>query len=138
MAYINQEQKKARLPQIKKVLKKYGCKGTVGIKDYATLYVKIKEGGLDFIGAAQKQADEYNARTFGEARKLDNYLTWTEHDADRLKRWDEQVANFIEELTAAMKGADWYCDDDAMFDHFDRAFYTKIYIGDWKRPYEIK
>ena len=53
MAYMNQEQKKQRAPQIKKVLKKYGLKGTIGVRNYSTLYVTIKEGALDFIGAAQ-------------------------------------------------------------------------------------
>ena len=56
MAYMNQEQKKQRAPQIKKVLKKYGLKGTIGVRNYSTLYVTIKEGALDFIGALLKRS----------------------------------------------------------------------------------
>ena len=63
MAYMNQEQKKQRAPQIKKVFKKYGLKGTIGVRNYSTLYVTIKEGALDFIGAAQKINNKYAEET---------------------------------------------------------------------------
>ena len=59
---MNQEQKKQRAPQIKKVLKKYGLKGTIGVRNYSTLYVTIKEGALDFIGVAQKMNNKSQGR----------------------------------------------------------------------------
>ena len=136
MAYMNQELKKQRAPQIKKVLKKYGLKGTIGVRNYSTLYVTIKEGALDFIGAAQKCNDEYARRHFEKAHQIkDNYLQVNENRADDYREYDEKVANFINELTAAMKGVGYYNNDDAMIDYFDRAFYVSINVGTWQKPY---
>ena len=52
MAYISQETKKELAPAIKAVAKKYGVKVTIGVNHHSSLVVLIKEGVLDFIGAA--------------------------------------------------------------------------------------
>ncbi len=135
MAYMNQEQKKQRAPQIKKVLKKYGLKGTIGVRNYSTLYVTIKEGALDFIGAAQKINNDYAEMRGIKPVIMDNYDTIHHTHADRYRRFDETIANFIDELAAAMKGDNYYNNDDAMTDYFDRAFYIDINIGNWEKPY---
>ena len=97
MAYMNQELKKQRAPQIKKVLKKYGLKGTIGVRNYSTLYVTIKEGALDFIGAAQKINDEYARRHFQKAHQItDGYLQVNENRGDDYREYDKKFteANF--------------------------------------------
>ena len=66
---------------------------------------------------------------------MDNYDTIHHTHADRYRRFDETIANFIEELDAAMKGVGYYNNDDAMTDYFDRAFYIDINIGNWQKPY---
>ena len=135
MAYMNQEQKKQRAPQIKKVLKKYGLKGTIGVRNHMTLYVTIKEGALDFIGVAQKMNNDYAEMRGEKPVIMDNYDTIHYPHADRYRRFDETIANFIDELAAAMKGTTYYNNDDAMYDHFDRAFYIDINVGNWEKPY---
>ena len=136
MAYMNQELKKQRAPQIKKVLKKYGLKGTIGVRNHMTLYVTIKEGALDFIGAAQKINDEYARRHFQKAHQItDGYLQVNENRGDEYREYDKKVGDFIDELNAAMKGVGYYNNDDAMFDYFDRAFYVSINVGTWQKPY---
>ena len=135
MAYITQEEKKQRAPQIKKVLKKYGLKGTIGVRNYMTLYVTIKEGALDFIGAAQKINNDYAEMRGEKPVIMDNYDTIYYGHAERYRRFDEKIANFIEELVAAMKGVGYYNNDDAMIDYFDRAFYVSINVGTWQKPY---
>ena len=47
MAYISQEDKKELAPAIKAVLKKYNMKGSIGIRNYSTLVVNLKEGSLN-------------------------------------------------------------------------------------------
>ena len=136
MAYITQEEKKQRAPQIKAVLKKYGLKGTIGVRNHMTLYVTIKEGALDFIGAAQKINDEYARRHFREAHQItDGYLQVNENRGDDYREYDKKVGDFIDEMNAAMKGVGYYNNDDAMTDYFDRAFYIDINIGNWQKPY---
>jgi hypothetical protein len=50
MAYMNQERKQARMPEIKRVLKKYGVKGSVSVRNHSTLTVTVTEGSLDILG----------------------------------------------------------------------------------------
>ena len=49
MAYMSQETKKIIAPKIKEVLKKYGMKGTIAVRNYMVLIVNIKEGALDLL-----------------------------------------------------------------------------------------
>jgi len=135
MAYMNQELKKQRAPQIKKVLKKYGLKGTIGVRNYSTLYVTIKEGALDFIGAAQKINNDYAEARGIKPVIMDNYDTIHYPHAENYRKHDATIADFINELAAAMKGVGFYNNDDAMTDYFDRAFYIDINIGNWQKPY---
>ena len=32
---------------------------------------------------------------------------------------------------------EWYCNDNAMIDYFDRSHYTDINIGKWNKPYKL-
>jgi len=60
MAYISQEMKKELAPEIKAVLKKYGVKGTIAIRNHSTLVVNIKSGKLDLIGDYNRKIDYHN------------------------------------------------------------------------------
>jgi len=44
MSYMSQEKKKQLAPAIKAVLKKYGVKGSIGVRHHSSLVVNIKEG----------------------------------------------------------------------------------------------
>ena len=48
---------------------------------------------------------------------------------------DERIADFYGELIAAMKGSDWFCEDDIQSDYFFRAHYIDINVGKWNKPY---
>jgi len=112
MAYISQEEKKARMPAIKAVLKKYAMKGTVSIRNHSTLVVKVKEGKLPFNSG---DVNVYHIDRFYEG----------------------EIRNFLNELLAAMKGDDWFDKSDSMTDYFHTAFYNDIKIGDWQKPYKV-
>ena len=118
MAYVSQEMKKELAVGIKKVLKKYGCKGNIGVKNHMSLYVDIMEGPIDFDfshGEGYSQVNTY----------------WID---DHYKGIAKQ---FLNELLAEMKGTKYYNNDNAMFDHFDRSHYTDINIGKWNKPYTL-
>ena len=36
-----------------------------------------------------------------------------------------------------MKGKNYYNNDNAMIDYFDRSHYTDINIGKWNKPYKL-
>ena len=112
MAYISQEEKKSLAPAIKAVLKKYGMKGTIGIRHHSTLFVNLQSGAIDF-GCNDRQVNEYHIQNnyTGEARA------------------------FLMELVAAMRGNNWFDKSDIMTDYFHTKHYTSINIGQWNKPY---
>ena len=114
MAYVSQEKKAQLAPAIKAVLKKYGIKGSISVRHHSSLVVTIKSGNIDF-----GQRDGYT--------QVNEY--WIHEHYEGVAR------DFLTELLEAMKGPDYFCEDDAMTDYFHRSHYTDINIGKWDRPY---
>ena len=140
MAYFSQEMKKIVTPAIKAVLKKYGMTGTIAVKHHMSLVVNIKSGKLDLLGAAQKHVDMVNEqRGMKYNGDIDNYLQVNQFYAAEWARkvGEEEIANFYDELIAAMKGDGWYNNSDPMTDYFDIAYYTDINVGKWDKGYEL-
>ena len=111
MAYISQEDKKELAPAIKAVLKKYNMKGSIGIRNYSTLVVNLKEGLINL----------------GSNSSVNVY--WIED------HYQGVAKNFLNELLVAMKGPNYYNNDDSMTDYYDRSHYTDINVGKWNKPY---
>ena len=137
MAYVSQEKKKQLAPAIKAVLKKYGMKGSIAVRHNSSLVVNIKEGVLDLLGSAQRHNDDYALRRGQDAYQVGTYLqvndSWCEEWAREVG--DERIADFYGELIAAMKGSDWFCEDDIQSDYFFRAHYIDINVGKCNKPY---
>ena len=134
MAYISQEKKKELAVGIKKVLKKYGMKGTVGVNHHSSLVVNLWEGALDLLGDAQKHNDKVAQQRGQESYPIGDYLQVNTYRADEWA-FDETIANFYKELIAAMKGTEWYNNSDAMTDYFDIAYYLDVNVGKWNKGY---
>ena len=119
MAYVSQEMKKELAVGIKAVLKKYGCKGNIGVRNHMSLYVDVMEGPIDF--------EDY---THG-----DKYIQVNTYWID--DHYKGIAKQFLNELLAEMKGKNYYNNDNAQFDYFDRSHYTDINIGKWNKPYKL-
>ena len=118
MAYVSQEMKKELSVGIKRVLKKYGMKANIGVKNHMSLYVDVMSGPINFDfshGEGYSQVNTY----------------WID---DHYKGIAKQ---FLNELLAEMKGKNYYNNDNAKFDYFDRSHYTDINIGKWNKPYKL-
>ena len=116
MAYVSQEDKKALAPEIKKVLSKYGMKGSISIRHHMSLVVTIQSGSIEFDhshGDGYTQVNVYH---------IDSH-------------YEGKAKAFLTELLAAMKGPDYFNNDDAMTDYSHRSHYTDINIGKWNKPY---
>jgi hypothetical protein len=139
MAYMNQERKKELAPAIKAVLKKYGMKGTIAVRDHMVLVVNIKEGVLDLLGVAQKHNDQYAQMRGEESYPVGDHLQVNQYYAAEWaeKVGETKVAKFYNELIAAMKGNLYYDNSDAMTDYFDTAYYMNINVGNWNKPYNL-
>tara|TARA_B100000073_G_C23490551_1_gene475458 strand:+ start:44 stop:397 length:354 start_codon:yes stop_codon:yes gene_type:complete len=116
MAYVSQEMKKELAPAIKAVLKKYGVKATLAVNNHSTLVCNIKSGPIDF----KAQNDHYQVNEY-----------WID------EHWTGVARDFLNELLEAMKGPNYFNNDDAMTDYFHRSHYTDINIGQWNKAYEL-
>ena len=114
MAYMNKERKNERAPVIRKILKKYGQKGTLSVRNYSTLVLKIRDIANMF------EFDNDYEKDFGKS--INHY--WIEKNyADQPK-----VAQMLVELREAMLGKDYFDESDAMTDYFHCSHYIDIDI----------
>lgn len=131
MAYVSQEKKKALTPAIKAVLKKHRVKASISVNNHSTLCVNIKEGAIDFIGEQNKKNQEIAYRRGVNFVESDGYIQVNEYYPETYG----DGADFLVELVDAMKGPDYFNDDDTMTDYFSRSHYTSINVGQWNKPY---
>ena len=120
MAYVSQEMKKDLAPAIKAVLKEFGMKGSISVRNHSTLCVNLKAGEIDF-------SENY---THG-----DRYIQVNEYWID--EHYKGVAQKFLNKLLAAMKGPKYFNNDDAMTDYFHRSHYTDINVGQWNKPFEL-
>jgi len=120
MAYVSQDDKAKLAPAIKKVLSKYGMKGSISIRHHSSLVVTLQSGAIDFTdythGDGYIQVNTYHIAT----------------------QYQGKAKAFLTELLAAMKGPDYFNNDDAMTDYFHRSHYTDINVGRWNKPYFLQ
>ena len=120
MAYVSQKDKAKLAPEIKKVLSKYGMKGSISIRHHSSLVVTLQSGAIDF--------KDYSHG--------DGYIQVNTYHIDSHYRGKAKA--FLTELLAAMKGPDYFNNDDAMTDYFHRSHYTDINVGRWNKPYFLQ
>lgn len=134
MAYINQDDKAKLAPAIKAVLKKYGMKGSISIKNHSTLCVTIKSGKLDIVSNYNEVASKLPRDGWQEfkprvALDVNQYWFHTHFTGKNLA--------FVTELFAAMKGDMWFDKSDSMTDYFHTAYYLDVRVGTWDTPYQV-
>jgi len=141
MAYVSQEMKAKLAPTIKSILKKYGLKGTLAVRNHSTLVLNIKSGKIDFVenyiatDLAKPHAGKMSADQIAYVRKtqcLDVNTYWAhEHYSGKAKE-------VLVKLIAAMKGPDFFDHTDAQIDYFNCSHYISINIGKWNKPYTVE
>jgi hypothetical protein len=124
MAYMNQEMKKKIAANLKPVLKKFGVKGSLAVRNHSTIVLNVKSGPVDFFA---DYGDIEDAKKFGIQV---NPYWFQDHFEGKSKA-------FLEEAFAALKSADWYDESDIQTDYFNTAYYYDINIGKWNKPYVL-
>jgi hypothetical protein len=119
MAYVSQKDKAKLAPEIKKVLSKYGMKGSISIRHHSSLVVTLQSGSIEF-----------------EHSHGDGYTQVNVYHID--SHYEGKARDFLTELLAAMKGPDWFDKSDAMTDYFHVSHYCDINIGKWNKPYFLQ
>lgn len=134
MAYMSQEKKKELAPRIKKVLEKYGIKGSLGVHHHSTLVLKIKSGKIDFVQDYNEtmQSKPYGLPNYWQPAKdhidINTYRYKDNHSGEALK--------FLSELLPIMNEGNWD-KSDIMTDYFNVGWYVSVHVGDYSKPYEV-
>ena len=128
MAYMNQERKAKIAAAIKPILKKYGLKGSLSVRNHSTAVLTIKSGKIDFIGNFNKTCEP----RFKADKCIDVNPYWYQDHFDGVAK------AALAEIVPAMYSADYYDNSDAMVDYFDTAYYIDVNIGKWDKPYTLE
>lgn len=139
MAYMNQERKAALAVGIKRVLAKYGMKGSIAVDHHSTLAVTLTGGPLDILGQLNAYLKkEFELRGYG-TESAGTYTRVNEYHIDNT--YDGKVAAFLNELKTAMNKSECgtvtnHNNSDPMSDYYDVGWYIDISVGRWNKPYK--
>lgn len=140
MAYFNQERKAERAPVIKAILKKYGVKGSLAVRNHSTFVLNIKSGKLDFIeNFIATDANVMHGRKMSQDqiayirknKSLDVNPYWFK------EHYTGEVLAFLTEVFAAMNNGN-HDNSDIQTDYFDVGWYVDVNIGNWNKPYVLE
>jgi hypothetical protein len=139
MAYFNQDRKAERAPAIKAILKKYGVKGSLAVRNHMTFVLNIKSGSIDFIenfvqtdGIGHgKKMDQAQIEYIRKNRSLDVNTYWYQ------EHYSGVAKSFLKEVLAAMNGGN-HDNSDIQTDYFDVGWYVDVNIGSWNKPYILE
>jgi hypothetical protein len=140
MAYFNQQRKQERAPAIKAILKKYGVKGSLAVRNHSTFVLNIKSGSIDFIENfiatdtnvmhGRKMSQE-QIEYIRKNKSLDVNVYWyREH-------FSGKALSFLKEVITTMNGGN-HDNSDIQSDYFDVGWYVDVNIGSWNKPYTIE
>jgi hypothetical protein len=135
MAYMSQEKKARIAPTVKAILKKYGVKGSLAVRNHSTLVLNIKQGSIDFIGNyrenQQGRTSKFLQDNQPEIKSIDvNPFWYQEH-------FSGPALEFLSEVIPAMNDGN-HDRSDAQTDYFDVGWYIDVNIGRWNQPYALE
>jgi hypothetical protein len=140
MAYFNQERKQQRAPAIKAILKKYGVKGSLAVRNHSTFVLNVKSGSVDFIeNYIKTDADKNYGNKLSQDqveyirknRSLDVNVYWYK------EHFNGKALSFLKEVIIAMNGGN-HDNSDIQSDYFDVGWYVDVNIGSWNKPYTLE
>ena len=135
MAYVSQDMKKEKLAKIKPVLKKFGLKGTLAVRNHSTLCLTISEGGIDFIG----NSNETCAKDFYQVSRGFKPTNETYSDVNVYhykSHYSGKALKALNELIGVLYEGHWD-ESDIQTDYFHCAYYVNVSIGKWNKPYKV-
>ena len=116
MAYVAKEVIQQAREELKKLNKSYGMKGSISGTGQSTLTCTISAGIIDFF------KDDF----FKKSAQVNHY--WLEQD------WDGKALEYLEKVKKVLYRNHWD-NSDSQSDYFSCAYYVRINIGKWNKPY---
>lgn len=133
MAYMSQERKAEIAPVVKKILGRYGLKGSLRVRNHSTLCLTIRSGSIDFIANHVETMGRDRSDFFAWARDRGNIDVNVYHYRNQ---FDGRARDALAELINAMNQGN-YDNSQIEYDYFDRGWYVDVEIGRWNRPYTV-
>ena len=131
MAYMSQEKKSKIAPVVKKILTKYGVKGSLAVRNHSTLVLNIKSGDIDFIknynDTVGERAGGFRTGSAAIDHVCVNPFWYHEHFSGKAK-------SFLTDIMVAMNDGN-HDNSDIQSDYFDVGWYVDVNIGKWNKPY---
>jgi hypothetical protein len=140
MAYFNQERKQQKAPAIKAILKKYGVKGSLAVRNHSTFVLNLKSGSIDFIENFietdtkvfhGKKMSQEQIEYIRKNRSLDVNVYWYK------EHFSGKALSFLKEVITTMNGGN-HDNSDIQTDYFDVGWYVDVNIGSWNKPYTVE
>jgi hypothetical protein len=140
MAYMSRDGKAKRAPLIKAILKKYGVKASLSVRNHSSLVLNIRQGQIDFIenyiatdadtlhGGKMSQ-DQIDYIRKNPCLQVNTYW-FKEH-------FTGSAREFLTEVIDAMYGEDYFNHSDAQVDYFHCSHYVDVNIGRWDAAYVV-
>ena len=122
MAYMSQEKKKQIETNLKPLLKQYGVKGSLRVRNHSTLMLTIREGNIDFFSDYQIKGRD------------SGYIDVNPYHYDR--HFTGLSLEFLTKVIDIMNGGNWD-KSDVMTDYFNVGWYVDVNIGMWNKPYQL-
>ena len=128
MAYVSTEIMTEARANIKKVLQKYGVKGTLSGKGSSTIRLKLTSGKVDFAkDAIVKNHWQGKVCTAGSSVNVYHYKN----------HFSGISRGFLEEAIEALKTSKFFDESVIESDFFYRSHYFDIQIGKYNEPYQV-
>ena len=140
MAYFNQERKQERAPAIKAILKKYGVKGSLAVRNHSTFVLNIKSGSVDFIENYIKTDADKNYGNKMDQNQIDYIRKNKALDVNPYwyqEHYTGKALSFLKEVFKAMNAGN-HDNSDIQTDYFDVGWYVDVNIGQWNKPYALE
>jgi len=131
MAYMNQERKALIQPKVNAILRKYGIKGTMAVRDHMTLVLNISEGKIDFISNYNETVGE-RPGGFQLGSPATDHIDVNPYHYDR--HFSGEAKAFLDRIIGAMNYGN-HDRSDSQSDYFDVGWYIDVNIGRWNKPY---
>jgi hypothetical protein len=133
MAYMNQEKKARIATVIKPILKKYGVKATLAVRNHSTLVLNVKSGSIDFINnfneTVESRPGGFRNGSPAEKSLQVNPYWYQDHFTGKSKA-------FLSEVIPVMNTGN-HDNSDVQSDYFDVGWYINVNIGCWNKPYQV-
>ena len=139
MAYMSQDRKQSLAPAIKAVLKKYGVKGSLAVRNHSTLVLNIKSGSIDFIEnfiATDANVMHGNKMSQSQIDYLRKNQSMDVNPYWYKEHFSGKALSFLKEVIPAMNNGN-HDNSDIQTDYFDVGWYIDVNIGKWNKPYQF-